>query len=209
MKLYNLEGKLLKSIQTKSGNIPLDIAVTKSGEPIYTDLNERTVNIVKDIKIQEVIRLFGWKPYNVCCTSLGDLLVTMVSDDEKQAKVFRFTANSIEKNFDICVSDYGASVVMVVNKAGKLRFRYTRHPSTTMGPFKPVGITTDSQSHILIADYNNNCIHILDKDGHFLRYIDNCDLYTPLALYVDIIDNLFVSEFHTHTVKKIKYMLEI
>ena len=105
------------------------------------------------------------------------------------------------------MADWGAGALVVVNQIGKLRFRYTGHTSPSMNQqFTPFGITTDSQSRILTADCNNHCIHILEENGQFLRYIDKCDLKGPYGLYLDNNENLLVSEFGRSNVKQIKYV---
>ncbi|XP_052676184.1 uncharacterized protein LOC128157651 [Crassostrea angulata] len=232
IKCFNINGSLLQTIGTKSGKRPNDIVVNSDGDLLYSDWKTRTVNKVKNGQIEELIRLQGWAPFNLCVTSTGDLLVTMYSNDKTQSKVVRYSGstekqtiqfddegkplysgNSYEKyitenrNHDICVTDHEAGAVVVVYQDGKLRWRYTVHPSATKNkPFNPYGITTDSQSRILTADIYNHCIHILDQNGQFLRYIDNCGLEAPFGLCVDNNDNLFVCEYYKGNVKKIKFL---
>ncbi|XP_065938071.1 uncharacterized protein [Magallana gigas] len=232
IKCFNIKGSLLQTIKTKSRKWPNDIAVDRDGNLLYCDGTDRTVNIVKNGQTEELIRLQGWVPINLCVTSTGDLLVTMCSNDWTQSKVVRYSGSTEKqtiqfddegkpmysgndqikyitenRNHDICVADCKAGAVVVVNQDGKLRWRYTGHPSVTKNnPFKPRGITTDSQSRILTADWSNLCIHILDQNGQFLRFIDNCDLKNPNGLCVDNNDNLFMCEFFKGNVKKVKYL---
>ena len=230
IKCFNTQGGLQKAVKTKSGDWPRDIAVYSDGALVYTD-GIWTVYKVKNDQTEEIIKLQGWIPTQLCVTSSGYLLVTMFSDDETQSKVVRYSGSTVKqtiqfdddgqplysgndkikcitenRNLDICVADSEAGAVVVVNQAVKLRFRYNGPPSSTKKePFKPWGITTDSQSRILTSDSNNHCIHILDVYGHFLQYIDHCDLNYPVDLCLDNDDNLFVCDFRKGNVRKIKY----
>ncbi|XP_062598209.1 uncharacterized protein LOC134259624 [Saccostrea cucullata] len=219
MTLYRFNhGLQVKTIKTKSGNNPSDIAVTHSGDLVYTDYRDGSVNIVNNGGIKEMIRLQYWRPHGVCSTSSGDFLVIMESNENKQARVVR-CSNSKEKksiqfddesrplyscsasdkyicenrNLDICVADGGAKAVVVVNQAGKLKFRYYgRTPSPRNKQFIPRGITTDSQGHILTCDDNNKCVHVINEDGDFIRYISCESLYILCGLCTDTDDNLFL-----------------
>lgn len=46
LRLYDLHGNLVDSIQTNSGYPPYDIEVTRNGCLVYADYRDRTVNIV-------------------------------------------------------------------------------------------------------------------------------------------------------------------
>lgn len=231
MKLYNLQGELVKSIQTKSGNLPQDISVTNDGKLVYVDHEDRSVNLVNNKNIKAVVRLQGWKPRNVCCTSSGGFLVMMIKDDNKQSRVLRYTGGSEKqfetfefndngdrlyssggmkyvsenKNQDICVADNKVHAIVVINKNGKHRFSYTGPPLASNESFDPVGITTNKYSQILTTDCSNHRIHILDQNGQFLRYIDNCGLHTPWGLCVDTHNRLLIAESKSGLVKKIRY----
>nr|XP_022301632.1 uncharacterized protein LOC111109702 [Crassostrea virginica] len=242
LRLYNLQGELMRYVQTKSGNVPHDVAVTRSGGLVYTDPGDRSINLMRVTqrkkRVNKLVTLRGWRPYDLCSTFSGDLLVIMDSDDYEQTKVVRYSGStekqSIQwddqgnklftsgfpfykvfslmyrylnenRNLDICVADGLAGAVVVVSAAGKLRFRYTGSPSTPGESFQPHGITTDSQGNILTSDWDNDRIHIIDQDGHFLRFIHNCDLQGPKCLCVDSRDNLFVAEPISAKVKKLQY----
>ena len=224
MRLYNLQGELLKSVKTKSKNGPQDIALTLSGDLVYTDYNNRSINLVRDTRIQTLITLQGWKPLYLCSTSSDELLVIMNSDNEKQTKVVRYSGSeekqsiqwddqfkplytagytkylSENRNFDICVADNAANAVVVVSATGKLRFVYSGTPATKKS-FNPVGIATDSQANILTSSHSS--IHILNQDGKNLKIIDHLDLWGVWSLCVDCSDYLFVNE--RKKVKKILY----
>lgn len=228
MRLYNIQGELVKSIQTKSGNLPQDISVTRDGELIYVDHEDRSVNLVNNKRIEAVVRLQWWKPRNVCCTSSGGFLVMMIKDENKQSRVLRYTGSekhtfqfndngkllyssggmkyvSENKNQDICVADNKAQAIVVINKNGKHRFSYTGPPSASNESFDPVGITTDNHGQILTTDCRNHRIHILDQNGQFLRFIDNCGLHTPWGLCVDTHNRLLVAESKSGLIKEIRY----
>jgi sugar lactone lactonase YvrE len=96
--------------------------------------------------------------------------------------------------------------MVVVNKSGRVRFRYDGTAARRKESFDPRHIVTDSMSQIIVADNNIDCLHILDQNGQFLRCVDNCGLVTPRGLSVDSEGRLWVGLWESGEVKVIQYM---
>lgn len=80
----------MESLPTQLKTRSWDITVTNSGNLVYTNDHDNTVNIVNNSQIKVIIRLRKWKHDGVCSTSIGDILVVMVNDN-KETKVVRYS----------------------------------------------------------------------------------------------------------------------
>lgn len=217
----------LKELEADTDGCPKDIALTRTGDLIYGKKLHNIVYIVRQNKTDELINLHDWELLSFCTTSCDELLVAMADDKKYRCRVVRFegsgerqiiqydhegkplyTSGMLRKyvkenqNGDICVADCNAGVVVVTDRAGKLRFRYNGSTSQKEAQFRPVGITTDSQGHIMVSDSLN--VHVIDMNGQFLCFL-NLVFKDPLRIATDSDDNLYVVET-SGIVKKVRYM---
>ncbi|XP_062569794.1 uncharacterized protein LOC134231834 [Saccostrea cucullata] len=226
-----MQGSLKDKILTNCEKGPADISVTRQGELIYGDNNSRTVNIVRQGRIETLTLPLGWVLCGLCCTRSGDFLVSMHTADKSHYKIVRYHGQTarqeIDKddhgqnifkggelgvyveennNSDICATNSNAETVIVMNKTGKVRFRYDGTPARRKNPFYPAYLVTDSLSQIIITDFKNASLHILDKNGHFLKCVDDCGLENPVGLSVDREGRLWVGCFISGEIKVIQYL---
>ena len=119
----------------------------------------------------------------------GNTIKQEIYNDGQRKPIFKDRLGKLfmseNNNGDICVSDTKANTVIVVEKKGRVQFRYDGRPARRKKAFSPGGIVTDALSQIIVADYNNNCVHITDQNGQFLRCVDDCGLEAPYGLSVD------------------------
>nr|XP_022303442.1 uncharacterized protein LOC111111010 [Crassostrea virginica] len=215
---------------------PGGISVTRGGELIYSDYFSGKVNIVRHGESETLITTpqdWGGPGRLSCTRSGGDILVHAYkgSGPQTKNKIIRYQGQNVKQeinkdgqgnpifkdgdyslfmsennNGDVCVSDGNANTVVVVDNIGRVRFRYEGTPARTKKSFAPRYIITDALSQIIVADINNNCLHILDQNGQFLRCINGCGLKKPYGLSVDSEGRLWVGLLNTGEIKVIQYL---
>jgi hypothetical protein len=230
LKQLDKNGTMLKCIDAISGNSQKDIAINKENQIAFSHKMDECVYLVRNDRIEEVAKIVGWILYGLSFNSEGDLMVCMRRNDFNASKVGIFSKGILSReiqnddtgkplfslgrnnmyitengNRDICVSDWNACTVIVVKKSGEFRFRYTGNLSRSYKEFYPHGIETDICCHILVVDRNNDCVHVIDRNGKFLRYL-NCTLKDPFVISIDKNENLWVGECDTGYIKVIRYL---
>jgi hypothetical protein len=229
MTKFNIEGAKLETLQVIQGYSPNDIHVDYQGNIFFSDMGERCIVLWKNGKREVIATWKNWKPTTLFVNKQGHMLVGMMSADKRDARVvrlvrtrpkqkiqfedgeqlfFRPLAIVENRNEDICVVNGGSRGVVVVNKAGSLRFTYdgkASSPSLTFC-FKPTSVAIDSIGQILVTDAMNNCVHILDEDGQFLLFIGRSMINMPSDLGIDENGNLWIGELHSGKIKVFKYL---
>ncbi|XP_061172303.1 E3 ubiquitin-protein ligase TRIM71-like [Saccostrea echinata] len=230
LKQFDKLGTLLNSITAVSGNSQKDIAVNKDGDIAFPHITDECIKVFRKGRVEKMVELAGWIPFGLCFNTDDALMVCMRRTDYSEAKIGIFSGGNLIKeiqfddkkkalfsvgrnnmyitengNGDICVSDWNASAVVVTKKSGEFRFRYTGNLSRSHKEFYPHGIDTDNYCRILIVDRDNDCVHVVDRNGKFLRYI-NCSLKDPFVISIDSDENLWVGENSEACIKVIKYL---
>lgn len=234
--LVDIHGLIRGTIETTCLDFPGDIALSRQGELMYTDVAHRTVNIVRYGKSKTlIVTPKFWHPQSLCCTISGDILLSMfastirpfiivryegqrltqiIKRDEHNCPIFQTGKHALivteNTNGDIVTSDKNADKVVVVSRSGKVRFRYNIKPVRGKKPFCPGHVVTDSAGHIIVVDSNNTCLHILNQDGLPMNYVDYSEThYTLRGLSLDSMDRLWVGlKFSTEhsELRVIQYM---
>ncbi|XP_021364453.1 uncharacterized protein LOC110457481 [Mizuhopecten yessoensis] len=73
--------------------------------------------------------------------------------------------------------------------------------------FHPRDVTYDRYGQMVVADYDNNCLHLLSGDGQYLGHL-HTDKNSPLAVFVDKQGVLWVgfgSMYGVNKVKRLQY----
>uniref|UniRef100_K1Q7R0 Tripartite motif-containing protein 2 n=1 Tax=Magallana gigas TaxID=29159 RepID=K1Q7R0_MAGGI len=183
--------------------------------------------MISDTDVVDTMFTTGdWDPYGITSVAPGELLICLIKDD--QSKVVRYNstgtvlqeiqydsqcqplyedANYITENVngDIIVTDYKKNAAITVNRLGIFRYSYSGQDSN----FVISSVATDSVGHVIVIDFGGDKIHMLDRDGRFLRYIiPDEGIKNPRGVCTLAHGEMLVGEGLTGIIKRIKYLEE-
>lgn len=112
-------------------------------------------------------------------------------------------------NRDLIVTDReeGKLRVTRIDQEGCLRFVYTGPQNVNIKQtFNPLGVCCDKADNLMIADWGNHCVHMVNNDGEFIGFIlsQKDGLFKPNALALDKAGHLWVGDGNA-TVRVYKY----
>ncbi|KAL4230630.1 hypothetical protein ACF0H5_011007 [Mactra antiquata] len=132
-------------------------------------------------------------------------------DKERHMNLFtRPIRIAVNANGDIIISEWAKQNdhVVALTADGKMKWRYYGPKTIELKEaFVPNALATDKYSQILIADSHNRAIHLLDKDGNFIKLLLTAEdgIGEPWSVAVDSEGFLWIGDTNG-TVKVYKYM---
>lgn len=112
-------------------------------------------------------------------------------------------------NKDLLVTDReeGKLRVTRVDQEGCRRYIYTGPKEVKLKQsFNPLGLCCDRAGNLLVADWGNHCVHLVDNDGEFKGFIlsQRDGLFKPNAMAMDKSGQLWIGDGNA-TVRVYKY----
>ena len=219
LKLFDFKGNLHRTMTNKCEGVHICI---QNGHIVFSDTLKNTVKrISENDTVTNLFTTGTWQPYGITATASGDLLTCLLKEDQSKVVRYSSTGTVLQEiqydsqcqplynialyvaenvNGDIVVTDYKTKKLIAVDRFGIFRYSY----SGKNKDFDICSVATDSVGNVFITDYEGEKVHLLDGDGHFIRYIvPDEGLSRPRAVSI-IDDELCVGECKTGLVKRIK-----
>nr|XP_022320416.1 uncharacterized protein LOC111122778 [Crassostrea virginica] len=194
---------------------------------VYTDRKDNTVKkITDDDTVVTMFTTGDWKPLGITDSACGDLLVCLLKDDQSKVVRYSSTGTVLQEiqydsqcqplyqdawyiaenvNGDIIVTDYKKIIVIAVDRLGKFRYTYSKKEVDSFF----CSLATDSIGHVYVTDSIGDKIHMLDRDGRFLRYIiPEGEIKRPRAVCMIGDGEMIVGERNTGLAKRINLLEE-
>ncbi|XP_062571266.1 uncharacterized protein LOC134233312 [Saccostrea cucullata] len=236
--IMDIDGNIVRTITTDTENGPSDVVILDEQNIIYIKYYSKHIVFVKNMETTQELKTVtttDWYPIQLCVSRPSYILVCVCFQEyhdskDQGRKVLQYTSTGelireiryhfnrplfIAENInsDIIVNDYYSVktkyLVKAVSSREYLRFIYDGSVefgfASTVGPG---GLDCDTLGHIIIADHYNNNIHIINKDGGFVRFLLNENHYVDKlwGMCFDGVDSIWITELESKKYKQFRYM---
>ena len=207
MHLYDNNGKMIRSVTAARDVAIEDTAVTPSGDVIVTNQDKKVRRVEVDGTVTTLIDIAPFKPWGLCLTDTGQIVVCItgygedshiamytpdgrnkVSEIRGGTKNKRVITNSyrvIQNGKDFCAVNFYENVVCV-NQTGVCQWTYDGRSAGLMNKFSPKAICCDKYHNLLVSDFQNSCVHYIDREGQLIQVIlTKVGLDRPSGIGVD------------------------
>lgn len=203
--LVRRNGSIIKEIPTEF-NIS-DIAITKTGALLATSSETNSLKIISSNgeSISDFFNTGLSEPHGISVTRNGEILICITEGDfghvarvsaegkpiqdydtyivKNQAFLLRKPIRCVETlNGDLCILDEAAKKIVVLDQKGMLRFLWdgslidSKRRHTELG-----GLACDDRGNILVTDYDNNQIYIIDYERNVTEILQIVEKKHPLT----------------------------
>ena len=191
------------------------MTLTSDGDILLLDSHNSCVKTVSRQKTICNLLRTNWEATGLCCLRNDDVVVTC-KGGKGNVTVYTRTGAIRQKldhikfrcpmkvavskvNHDIYIRDYerndwiSPAKVIVLGPDFQPRYEYCGQGDKE---FSPLSICTDHSGHVLITDYSNHRVHILDQEGQFIQHVLTSEqgLHLPRTIDVDTDGYVWVGE---------------
>ncbi|XP_078327165.1 uncharacterized protein LOC111125741 [Crassostrea virginica] len=223
LKLFDLQGHLHRAVTTTDQGM---FICMYNKQVVYSDMNNKGVKkISDDDTVVTMFKTGDWTPVGITGSASGDLLVCLNKGDQSKVVRYSSTGTVLQEiqydsqcqplyqyawyiaenvNGDIIVTDFKKKMAIAVDGLGIFRYTYSGKSNDD-----DHSVATDSVGHVYVTEYKGNNIHMLDRDGRFLRYIiPEGGIKYPRSVCMIGDGEMIVGEEKTGLAKRIKFLEE-
>lgn len=170
----------IKTVVDTSPMVPLSLHINKDNELLLGVREQGTAFPASNFSVRQVI-IFD-----------NDLKrrVTL-ENDTKGIKLFSYPARIKTDSKNVLyvadwMNEHHIGRIVAVDTNGRVKFTYNGNPD--FQTFVPHGIAITPSDNIILSDYRNNALHVLNSRGELLglQFIDEeCLIETPISLCID------------------------
>ncbi|KAK3092573.1 hypothetical protein FSP39_004532 [Pinctada imbricata] len=211
MYLYESSGKVVRSVTVKGSHGIKGMVIRRSGEMIVSCTDSKVRRVSSSGEVTTLIDTSPFRPYGVCLNDREAFVVCMSDQGErnhvalyspdtgrklleirgmngrgKQQITYPYCVASNGK--DLCVVNVNPNHIVCVDERGYVRWLYDGKDAILTKSVYLCGVSVDKYNNLLVTDYNNECVHYIDREGMLIQIIltqEQNGLSRPRGICVD------------------------